>query len=74
MKKKLQILRTALLIVWTVAMLFIFDYWLFDMSAFFKGEWQEAWFGVLGILVFIADIAYTVFGIMIIVDECKKIQ
>lgn len=49
MKKKLQILRTALIIMWTVAMLFIFDYWLFDMGAYFKGEWQEVWFSVVDV-------------------------
>lgn len=74
MKKKLQILWTALLLMVSVAMLFLFDYWLFYMGAQFKGEWQEVWFSVLGFVVFIADIFYTAFGIMIIVDEYKKLQ
>lgn len=74
MKKKLQTLRTSILLMVSVAMLFLFDYWLFDMGALFKGEWQEVWFTVLGFVVFIADIFYTAFGIIIIVDECKKLQ
>ena len=74
MKKKLQILRTALLLMVSVAMLFLFDYWLFDMGALFKGEWQEVWFSVLGFVVFIADLFYAGLCTAIIVEEYKKLQ
>lgn len=74
MKKKLKILWTALLLMVSVAMLFLFDYWLFDMSAFFKGEWQEEWFGDLGCMVFIAAVFYTVFCVKALSEYIKKLQ
>lgn len=74
MKQKLQILWTALLLMVSVAILFLFDYWLFDMGAFFKGEWQELWFNALGFVVFIAGLFYTALCIAIIVEESKKVQ
>lgn len=74
MKQKLQILWTALLLMGSVAMLFIFDYWLFDMGAFFKGEWQEVWFSVLGFIVFIAGLSYTAFCVEALSEYIKKLQ
>ena len=74
MKKKLKLLRTALFLMASVVMLFIFDYWLFDMGALFKGEWQEIWFKMLGGSVFCLDLFYTAFCIAIIVEESKKVQ
>lgn len=74
MKKKLQIFYIVAFSMVSVAMLFIFDYWLFDMGAFFKGEWQEVWFSVLGLIVFIAGIFYTAFCVMALIDDIKKLQ
>lgn len=74
MKKIRQILWPVAFSMVSVAMLFIFDYWLFDMSAFFKGEWQEVWFGVLGCMVFIADVFYTVFCVIALSEYIKKLQ
>lgn len=74
MKQILQILRAVLSGIVSVAMLFLFDYWLFDMGAHFKGEWQELWFNSLGFVVFIAGLFYTALYIAITVEEYKKIQ
>lgn len=74
MKKKLQIFYIVAFSMVSVAMLFIFDYWLFDMSAFFKGEWQEVWFSVLGFIVFIAGLFYTAFCVVALSEDIKKLQ
>lgn len=74
MKKKLQIFYIVAFSMVSVAILFLFDYWLFDMGAFFKGEWQELWFNALGFVVFIAGLFYTALCIAIIVEESKKVQ